>query len=298
MAVNINNDPYSRLASNGLNSRIMQRSRTAGRRTQDVRGEETGEVKQPELSDAAKDLLERLKDKYSNMDIMVADFGNDKEAQEILSRGTKEYSVLFSPDEVEKMAADEGYEKKNTDRIDSAVTTLGQMGKDLDEAGEVSGGSTATRVGIAFNQDGSTSYFAELENSSARQRERIDRMREERAEEKQDIADRNEKRKQNAASADERVEERAADRNEIEERDALRQSGTAEKDATRRSEWAEQDSTRKSEENNGSGFRIPVKRTIVQASSPEELLQKASAVDWSRIRAVGDMEGARFDFSV
>ena len=38
-----------------------------------------------------------------------------------MSRGTKEYSVMVSSDELEKMAADEDYYNKNINTIDDAV---------------------------------------------------------------------------------------------------------------------------------------------------------------------------------
>lgn len=142
------------------------------------------EVKQPKLSKAAQNLLERLKQTYSNMDFMVADFESEEEAKDILSRGTKEFSVLFSSDELEKMASDESYEKETMDKIEGAM----QMSKEImasnngDEQGEI------TRIGISFNKDGSVTYFAELEKASARQKERIEEARERRAEERRETA--------------------------------------------------------------------------------------------------------------
>ena len=70
---------------------------------------------QLKLSDRAQELLEKLKKKYGDMDVMVAGKGDDP--KEVLSRGTKEFSVLFSSEELEKMAADEKYEKKMMDRV-------------------------------------------------------------------------------------------------------------------------------------------------------------------------------------
>lgn len=61
------------------------------------------------LSTKAKALLDELKDKYTNMDFFVADFSSDEEAQSIMSAGTKDFSALFTGDELEKMANDESY---------------------------------------------------------------------------------------------------------------------------------------------------------------------------------------------
>jgi len=188
---------YHNYAAKGVNSNAAKS--TAQKKVEDKKKSDSG-VKQPKLSDAAQKLLEKLKKKYgNNMDIMVADFDSDDDAKEILSRGTKEFSVLFSADELEKMAADEDYEKENMGRVENAV----RMSKEInakygfqsasDEDGEK---GTITRIGISFNSDGTTSFFAELEKSSAQQKERIEKTKEERAEEKKAEAKKKDKDKE------------------------------------------------------------------------------------------------------
>lgn len=238
MAVNINNTPYSNFATRSVNDRTRQRE--TGNKARGVAENRKTDVNQPKLSKAAQELLDRIKAKYGNMDVMVADYANDDEAQSILARGTKEFSALFSTDELEKMAADKDYEKANMDKLDSAMQMSEEISKKYSENGDDKKGMI-TRVGISFNQDGTVSYFAELENLSSQQRERIDKMREERAEEKKE-----------------------AQREEDEKR----------------------------------GLRIPVKKTVVKASSQEELLDKLNEVDWSKVHATGKTEGARFDLSI
>lgn len=129
--------------------------------------------------------MKMLRKTYGNMDFMVADFDNGEDAKAILSRGTKEFSVLFSSEELEKMASDETYEKEYMERIQGAVRMSEQInsengfgsvfGKDGEE-------SRITKMGVAFNKDGTTTYFAELEKMSEKQQERIEKAREERAE--------------------------------------------------------------------------------------------------------------------
>lgn len=135
------------------------------------------------LSRGAQKVLDELKKKYGKMDFMVADFNGDEEAKEILSRGTKEFSVLFSSDELEKMAEDENYKEKNFGRIEEAVKMSDRINARFDVSQD-SDSAEVKKVGISFNSDGTTSYFAELEKSSAQQRERIEQSREKRAEEK------------------------------------------------------------------------------------------------------------------
>lgn len=133
------------------------------------------------LSDKAQALLDRLKEKYNNMDFMVADFSSDEEASSILSRGTKEYSVLFSVDELEKMAEDDDYAQKNIEKLESVVNLSADLNKQygLDAALEEEGDSTVvTNVSVAFKNDGSMVFFATLEELSEKQKERIQAAKE------------------------------------------------------------------------------------------------------------------------
>lgn len=138
----------------------------------------TGTDNRVTLSDNAKNLLKELQKTYGNMDFIVADYETDEEAASYLARGTGEYSVLLTPDELERMAADENYKKQNLETLDDALSKLGEMKEQL-------GGKAqdVKRIGIAIGGDGEISYFAELEKTSEKQRERIDRQREDRREE-------------------------------------------------------------------------------------------------------------------
>ncbi len=130
------------------------------------------------LSDAAKALLEKLREKYGNMDIMVSDFSSESEAQEILSRGTKEYSVLFTTEELEKMAADEDYLAEVEDKITSAVDMMKSLQTKIDESLEEDSDVSIKQIGISFGDDGSVTLFATLEKMSAAQKERIEKAKE------------------------------------------------------------------------------------------------------------------------
>ena len=134
------------------------------------------------LSKGAQALLEKLRKSYSDMDFMVADFDKGDNAKDILSRGTKEVSVIFSSSELEKMASDEKYEKEYMERVQGALRMSEQINREFgftSAFGEKSGNSEINKIGISFNPDGTTSFFAELEKSSARQREHIEKAREE-----------------------------------------------------------------------------------------------------------------------
>ncbi len=124
--------------------------------------------KEANLSGKAQDVLKKLREKYADMDIMVADFNNSDEARDILSRGTKEFSVLFSGEELEKMASDEKYLQEKMDGIDGSVRMSEQINEQFVGTER---GFELNRIGIAFNEDGTTTLFAELQKASAKQNE-------------------------------------------------------------------------------------------------------------------------------
>lgn len=124
------------------------------------------------LSDKAKDLLKELKKKYGNMDIMVANVESDEEASELMSHGTKEYSVLIDPEELEKMANDKDYKAKQLAALEKATGSLDELKAQLaevlgDDIGEVA------NLGISINAQGELKYFAYLEQETKKQGERI-----------------------------------------------------------------------------------------------------------------------------
>ncbi len=130
------------------------------------------------LSRDAQKLLKELNKTYGNAEFMVADYKSDEEAASYLARGTGEYSVLLTPEELEKMAADRNYKAQNLKKLDDAVAKLADVKDQLGAKGE-----DVKRLGVAID-DGEVSLFAELEKSGEKQRERIERQRESRREER------------------------------------------------------------------------------------------------------------------
>lgn len=157
-----------------------RKSRESGRASRAEKADDSGR-QQVKLSDAAKKLLEELQKTYGNMDFIVADYESDEEAQSLLSRGRKEYSVLIEPETLEKMAADSATKNKYLSILSDAAGNLDSMTDQLEKEGK-----DVKSIGISIDKDGNVSYFAELERMSERQRERIEQSREDRrAEEKE-----------------------------------------------------------------------------------------------------------------
>ena len=138
----------------------------------------TDQNSQVNLSENAQKLLKEMQKTYKNMDFIVADYETDEEAASYLSRGKNQYSVLLSPEELEKMASDENVKKENLKVLDNAVSKLSELRDQLGDKGK-----DISRLGIAIDNNGEVSYFAELEKVNERQRERIEEGRESKREE-------------------------------------------------------------------------------------------------------------------
>lgn len=129
-----------------------------------------------QLSDKAKALLQELKKTYNNADFYVAEYENEEEAADYLSRGSKDYSVLIDPEELERMANDEEVKKQNLSLLDESLNKLGEIKEELKETGRE---DEVVSLGVNIGKDGQVSYFAQLEKAGERQKEFVDKIREE-----------------------------------------------------------------------------------------------------------------------
>ncbi len=169
MSMTVNHNLCSSYIAQNVDAGMKKKETESQAKTVGAKKQES-EVKQPQLSKAAQKLLEKLRNTYSDMDFMVANFKNADEAKDALSRGTKEVSVLFSSEELEKMASNEKYEKEYMDRVQGALRMSDEINKKFgfeSAFGKDGSNSEITQIGIFFNSDGTTSFFAELEKSSA-----------------------------------------------------------------------------------------------------------------------------------
>ena len=130
----------------------------------------TSKSSESQLSKKAQEFLKNLRKQYGDYDFFV---GNGTDNLSALAKnGTKEFSIIFSNEELEKMANDADYAKEKLQSMEQAVKMSEQISKQL---GQGENGSEVTKIGIVFNDDGTTSFFAELEKSSAKQREWVEK---------------------------------------------------------------------------------------------------------------------------
>ena len=127
-----------------------------------------------QLSAKAQSYLENLRKKYGDYDFVVS---NNLDATQTAGSG-KEYSVIFTTEELEKMAEDEDYAQKVMGQVGDAVDMMkGLWEKDLGE------GVQFSQLSVTFDSEGNMKLFAQLEKLSAEQKERLEAAAEKRAEE-------------------------------------------------------------------------------------------------------------------
>lgn len=144
----------------------------SGQKTASTQKTETT-AKPVELSSGAKNLLKELQQKYGNMDFIVGSYETEEEAAAYLARGTKEYSVLISADELEEMAKDGAVKKDYMSKIEDARNQLAYAKSQLNESGE-----NVTKLGATIEKDGTISLFASLEKLGEQQKERMEEAKE------------------------------------------------------------------------------------------------------------------------
>lgn len=141
-------------------------------------------------------MLKDMRGSRTDMDFMVADFENGDNAKDILAQSDKEFTVIFSKEEMEKMASDPKYYAEKMHSIEGALRMSDEInaqfgferafGKTNGIENSADTDTKITKFGISFNSDGTTTFFAQLEKTSASQKEYLEKIQEKKAAEKKE----------------------------------------------------------------------------------------------------------------
>lgn len=142
---------------------------TSSVKKSDVSGKTVGN---PKLSEKASKYYEQLKKKFSNMDFVLvsSDMKEQAKANAASYANPSKMVVLVDEEKIERMAEDENYRKQYEGIIANSSTGMASLGSSLSATG-----ATVKGFGMQVNDNGTASYFAVLEKSSASQRERIEK---------------------------------------------------------------------------------------------------------------------------
>lgn len=147
------------------------------KKTNDISGKN-----EANLSKKAQDFLKNLREKYGDYDFMI---GNSTDDLKALSKtGSKEFSVIFSSAEIERMANDEKYAEEKMQGVAGAVKMAKRVAEEYGFGSASGENGVINKIGVIVDDNGKMKLFADLEKTTSKQRERIEANREKRAEEK------------------------------------------------------------------------------------------------------------------
>ena len=126
----------------------------------------------PKLSEKAAKYYDELKKKYANMNFILVseDMKQQAKANASSYANANNMVVLIDEDKIERMAEDENYRKQYEGIIANAASGLSQLGNSI-----AATGANVKGYGMQVNDNGTATYFAVLEKSSAAQKERIEK---------------------------------------------------------------------------------------------------------------------------
>lgn len=126
----------------------------------------------PKLSEKASKYYDELKKKYSNMNFILVseDMKEQAKANASAYANANKMVVLIDEDKIERMAEDENYRKQYEAIIANAASGMSQLGSSI-----AATGASVKGYGMQVNDNGTATYFAVLEKSSAAQKERIEK---------------------------------------------------------------------------------------------------------------------------
>ena len=182
---------------------VQQKKDSTVKAKNNTASEQALKSSEDKLSSKAKNYLDNLRKTYGDYDFIVADDGDDRRA--LLDKSDKEFSVIFSSSELERMALDEKYASEKMRRVNTIVNMTDkiceQFGYERAWGKENVNGAIINKLAVSVNDDGSMSIFAELEKMSEKQKDYIEKLREKRSEEKK-TSEKSEEKKVNSYKKD------------------------------------------------------------------------------------------------
>lgn len=170
-------------------------------RTSKVSGRTVGNA---QLSDEGKAYYDQLRKKYGNMDFILVDSSikDQVNANAGAYANSSKMVVLIDTDKIERMAVDEEYRKKYEGIIGNAQNQMKQLKSSLEASG-----AKVKNYGIIVNDGGNASFFAVIDKSLEKQRERIADKKEAKIKERKEAQkeaqrERWEKQRENVSDAD------------------------------------------------------------------------------------------------
>ena len=229
-----------------------------------------------QLSDKAKTYLKNLRRSRNFVDFRIAEKGKENDA--LAGKSNKEFTVVLSNEEIEKMATDKKFEREQLNTLDQTVKSMlmAQTGIGNNNGANKTNVEDIKSIAAKTQEDGTTMLIASLEKSTSSARkiaEEQDKKREaKKLEEKQETKRAAEK---EALKGDKKSEkaQKSGKSGKVEKTDSKDKLSETEKLKDGPSEIS----------NNKEQEKTAVKRVEVRGRTIEELMENMKKLDWTKV---------------
>lgn len=229
-----------------------------------------------QLSDKAKSYLKNLRRSRNFVDFRIAEKGKENDA--LAGKSNKEFTVVLSNEEIEKMATDKKFEREQLNTLDQTVKSMlmAQTGIGNNNGTNKTNVEDIKSIAAKTQEDGTTMLIASLEKSTSSARkiaEEQDKKREaKKLEEKQEAKRAAEK---EALKGDKKSEkaQKSGKSGKVEKTDSKDKLSETEKLKDGPSEIS----------NNKEQEKTAVKRVEVRGRTIEELMENLKKLDWTKV---------------
>lgn len=196
--------------TNFYDSKVQQKKTGTDKVKDSTAADKVAKSSEDKLSSKAKAYLENLRKIYGDYDFIIADAGVDR--KELLNQSDKEYSVMFSSAELERMASDEDYAAEQMRKVQTIVDMSNRIFEqfDIERAWEegATGDALLNKLAISVNDDGTMTILAEIERFSEKKEAYIKKFQDKRSEQEkieEKLQERTEEKKVNPYKKDDDV---------------------------------------------------------------------------------------------
>ena len=243
----------------------------AAKGTQATKAEKTKALSAEEgLSDKAKTYLKNLRRSRNFVDFRIAEKGKENDA--LAGKSNKEFTVVLSNEEIEKMATDKKFEREQLNTLDQTVKSMlmAQTGIGNDNGANKTNVEDIKSIAAKTQEDGTTMLIASLEKSTSSARK---------------IAEEQDKKREAKKLEEKQEAKRAA------EKEALKggkKAGKAQKveKADSKDKLSGTEKTKESAtetETIHDVEKTAVKRVEVRGRTIEELMENLKKLDWTKV---------------
>ena len=252
----------------------------AAKGTQATKAEKTKALSAEEgLSDKAKSYLKNLRRSRNFVDFRIAEKGKENDA--LAGKSNKEFTVVLSNEEIEKMATDKKFEREQLNTLDQTVKSMlmAQTGIGNDNGANKTNVEDIKSIAAKTQEDGTTMLIASLEKSTSSARK---------------IAEEQDKKREAKKLEEKREAKKLEEKQEAKrtaEKEALKggkKAGKAQKaeKADSKDKLSGIEKTKEGEtetETIHDVEKTAVKRVEVRGRTIEELMENLKKLDWTKV---------------